>query len=653
MTLQHCWAFEAGSIQSYILETGRLADAVGASLLVDRLTGDLSDSRAEDQDLLSVVLRAIAAATGKDCVSALPIRWSRRGGGAFIAFFDDEDLLRRTRLLWHAALHANAPGLRWADGVASVESASEGQGADKRAAAAALRACQLAGRSDQARLPEAGPLVLRVPRTGQPAATRARLGKKGLEPVDATTVKRRLHATARQGLRVLTDRFCDDPLLVWPRNMEEADQLDDEELLSMEAPMAAAQRFPFVDGEHEVAFLHADGNGLGLQLQKLHRDAKEHEYVAKYKTFSAAVSGATREAARHATEQILRPHAKRNAPQAPLTMPARPLVLGGDDLSMILRADLALPFAICFMEKFEETSRRLLEGMNTGARWGKLTAACGIAFVKPTFPFADAHRLAEHLCMEAKRGIKLETAALDEASTNTLQSEINQAAQAAVVARAGSDQALQGAADAKAKSRAAALVRAAEKAETQLAALRNKLRKLDARMPQSALAFQRVTTSLVQPGRPEVQLDASATTFKLGHAAYVLPRGDEKTNLPRWTDLEAFAEVLAGEASPRGPARKLLTDISEDAAAAKEGYRRWQSLRARERSLSQPEKQTRLDDINGLLQKLKVDPNSELPLGPEGTPWPDALLLAELMALREQRRAASAVVEANELEQGR
>ena len=44
MPTYHCWTFECGSIQSFIFETGRLADAVGASLLVDRLTGDLDET---------------------------------------------------------------------------------------------------------------------------------------------------------------------------------------------------------------------------------------------------------------------------------------------------------------------------------------------------------------------------------------------------------------------------------------------------------------------------------------------------------------------------------------------------------------------------------------------------------------------------------
>ena len=79
MPLNHCWAFECGSIQAFILETGRLADAVGASLLIDRLTGDLDEAAGATASLLQCVLNATKAAA--------EVEFSRRGGGSFIAFF--------------------------------------------------------------------------------------------------------------------------------------------------------------------------------------------------------------------------------------------------------------------------------------------------------------------------------------------------------------------------------------------------------------------------------------------------------------------------------------------------------------------------------------------------------------------------------------
>ena len=614
----HAWAFEAGSIQGYILETGRLADAVGASLLVDRLTGDLGDDQRECNDLLSVVLRTVG-------LGQSDITFSRRGGGAFIAFFGNLELLRRTRLLWQAALHANAPGLRWADGVASD---AQQPGAEKRAAQGALRACQQASRMDQARLPEAGPLVLRVARTGQPAAARVRLGKKGLEAVDAATLARRLHSTTRAGLRVLTERFSNEPDLVWPRNMEAADEDQVDGAGCGDSAMGAALRFPFVDGDHEVAFLHADGNGLGVLLQRLQREAKDDEYVAKYAVFSEAVSGATREAAAFATETVLRGQARRNAKGAALTMPARPLVLGGDDLSLIIRADLALPFAVAFMQKFEELSARKLTVMAMGRNWGKLTSACGIAFVKSSFPFTEAHRLAEHLCREAKSAIKAEAAAADAVKAGKAEALIAKARAKAADARASANTASASAVNAKDKKKAAKLELTANNLEVEARKQEKNAEHLPQTMPHSALSLRRVTTSQIEEDRPAVELPGKL--YSLGHLSYVLADAPN-TQLPRWSDLEALGQLLAGDTSPRGPTRRLLTDLYEDPAMARERYRKWRSERRKDPSVkATPAGRSKLDDIDDLLAKLGLPPGHELPLGDAGTPWPDALLVAEL-----------------------
>jgi hypothetical protein len=537
---RHCWAFEAGSIQAFILETGRLADAVGASLLVDRLTGDLGEE-ADAGDLLSVVLKAAGAGSGD-------VRFSRRGGGAFIAFFDDAALLRRVRCLWHAALHVNAPGLRWADGVASHPTSF------KDAAAGALAACQVASRTEAVRLPEAVPPALRVARTGQPAVARQRLGAKGMEPVDAATLARRRHATAAHRLRALTNRFSAQPGLVWPRDMEAYDPGDD--VADLEAASPGAGRFPFAGGDREVAFLHADGNGLGVLLRELAK-ASEKDYLESYAHFSRAVSLATREAAAEATEQVLLAQTRSNG-DGTRTVPARPLVLGGDDLSIIVRADLALPFAEAFLKAFEARTKARLSGVRwPGGRLSGLTAACGVAFVNASFPFQAAADLAERLCARAKRAIK---------------------------------------AEAKVHTRAT---------------------------PLSGIAVHRVTTALADEDLPLVSWNG--LDWPLGQEAYVLAPERPSPGLPRWEDLLALAGRLGRDASPRGPARRLLIDLKRDMVAARETYRRWRELR-------QATDAQGLQSTDALLKRLGVT-DATLPLGRLGTPWPDALLVAELTEL--------------------
>jgi hypothetical protein len=382
-----CWAFEARSIQDYLFETGRLADAVGASLLVDRLTGDLADAQAAPagacDDLLSSVLRA-AGAQGR-------LRFSRRAGGAFVAFADERALLVRARLLWHAALLANAPGLRWSDGLAAGDDAQQ-------AARAALAQAQARGQFDPPRLPEASAAQRRVPRTGQPAQRLQRLGAKGLEPVDAATTARRRHRAA--AARRLTARFADLPGLRWPTDLDpqppaEADGDDD-------------SAFPFVGGNRDVAFVHADGNGLGVLLRRLDGVEPAARYIEVCAGFSLAISRATQAAAAQATAEVLLPACVGSR------VPARPLVLGGDDLQVIVRADLATGFVASYLQAFEQHSARhlapLCEVLGLAAGQG-LTAAAGVLVAKANYPFAAAAARAGSLCERAKRAIKREAAA--------------------------------------------------------------------------------------------------------------------------------------------------------------------------------------------------------------------------------------------------
>jgi hypothetical protein len=78
---------------------------------------------------------------------------------------------------------------------------------------------------------------------------------------------------------------------------------------------------------------------------------------------------------------------------------ARPVVLGGDDVTFLVDAAYALPFTYHFLLAFEEET----------ARFGPaLTACAGVAFVKTGFPFHAGHDLAESLCKAAKVGLRTE-----------------------------------------------------------------------------------------------------------------------------------------------------------------------------------------------------------------------------------------------------
>ena len=96
----------------------------------------------------------------------------------------------------------------------------------------------------------------------------------------------------------------------------------------------------------------------------------------------------------------------------------RPIVLSGDDHTLICRADLALEYVKAFIGNFEKQTKELLgndasnqpegnllQGVFKGGE-NFLTACAGIAFIKSSYPFYYGYQLAEALCDKAKKNTK-------------------------------------------------------------------------------------------------------------------------------------------------------------------------------------------------------------------------------------------------------
>lgn len=148
-----------------------------------------------------------------------------------------------------------------------------------------------------------------------------------------------------------------------------------------------------------IAIIHADGNGLGKVVQTV---GKKKDV---YKVFSQKLSEATTEAAHQAYKEVSWPFDAREA------IPIRPVVLSGDDMTVIIRGDIALDYANAFIVAFEKETRKALgdilrsEHVFADDR-DYLTACAGIAFIKSSFPFYYGYELAEVLCGQAKKDTK-------------------------------------------------------------------------------------------------------------------------------------------------------------------------------------------------------------------------------------------------------
>jgi len=309
----HAYVFEARGIQRFILEGGRLRDVVGASELIEWMSTRLPD------DVVA------AAGVGDE------VRFARRAGGAVTVLARDREALERFAALWSLAVRQALPGIEVQHGL--------GSGPSELEALAAARERALASRNRPTpSFPQAGPVTARSGRTGRPAV--AAHPKDGL--VDEATSRKRLFS----GGTDLARRF--DPQSRrehWPRVLT-PEPGDDPEAV-----------FPFAGERRYVGIVHADGNGLGQIIQRLSAEIESRGmgYADFFGGFSEALAQAGRQAAEAATRRVLAP-----ARAGDGRYPACPVVLGGEDLAILVRGDLAVGFARAFLEAFERESRARL-----------------------------------------------------------------------------------------------------------------------------------------------------------------------------------------------------------------------------------------------------------------------------------------------------
>ena len=136
-----------------------------------------------------------------------------------------------------------------------------------------------------------------------------------------------------------------------------------------------------------IAVIHADGNGLGQVVQKIAKQG-----TAALAEFSRKLDDANKKSAQSAFREI-----NEKYDLGSTKIPIRPIVLSGDDFTMICRGDFALDYAKSFIKHFEE---------ETGKNGDMLTACAGIAYVKSSFPFYYGYEMAESLCSAAKADAK-------------------------------------------------------------------------------------------------------------------------------------------------------------------------------------------------------------------------------------------------------
>jgi hypothetical protein len=159
-----------------------------------------------------------------------------------------------------------------------------------------------------------------------------------------------------------------------------------------------------------IAVVHADGNGLGKRIKAYTAQADSNrETVARMRRISQEVNWAGQTALCTVRDWLLKSLTWDHAKSADRLedrwqkenfirlnqdfLPVRPIVYGGDDITLVCDGRLGLPLAAELIKAFAQ--QKLSDGE-------PIYACAGVAVVHSHYPFARAYALAENLCRDAK-----------------------------------------------------------------------------------------------------------------------------------------------------------------------------------------------------------------------------------------------------------
>lgn len=203
--------------------------------------------------------------------------------------------------------------------------------------------------------------------------------------------------------------------LVFFRNVtsESGDSKEElEEALASERALGNRKRW---------AVVCMDGNDMGLQIKKTleQKSQQQAETTNWFRNFSKSLAECTEEAFQAALEYVVGQWLEKERDnldsycfqlngQNYLVLPFRPLILGGDDVTILCHSSYAMAFVEKMSLEFEKISRE--KAKKISGLWpatnGKLTISGGVLFCKTSFPLAMAIEYADALLANAKSSFR-------------------------------------------------------------------------------------------------------------------------------------------------------------------------------------------------------------------------------------------------------
>jgi len=350
-------------IQSFIFETGLLKEIAGASDLIEDLCS-------KDGSIKKLIGN-----------SSTSIDWLLNAAGNIRFLTEDKDILAKIVMQWPMIVANEAPGMTVSQAIVEYEGSLSSEYFDE--------------------------LETKL-RTQREISRRAEF--PGLIAVERSRI------TGKPSSKRYSGKLMDEGSLAKSNRVSVAGNLMSKiipENWSSDAKKTA--RFPYdisaitsTNDSGWIAVIHADGNNLGNVIRRISTNKAVNEIKSKdvLVDFSKGVSKATISAAQDAFKAVIpRPEVSDRS-----KYPIRPVIIGGDDITIICRADIALKFTKSFLELFRKYSKEYLSPIgkkcNLEILENGLSACAGVAFVKTHYPFHYAVTLATDLCNKAKKSAK-------------------------------------------------------------------------------------------------------------------------------------------------------------------------------------------------------------------------------------------------------
>jgi len=347
------------SIQSYIFQTNKLKEIAGASELVEHTcTTMFAKILGKEIEELKADPNAIRNAAGN-------IRY----------IFTNEIECRKVVKNFPKLILETAPGVLISQAVVKAD----GRPTDQHFYELEKRLT--AQRNNPIRPVDLGYMAVNTSRrTGLPSVCKVPDGDNDL-PIDRVTLLKQKQKPTKLNQAFFKEYFIEDRLTT-----------EVEEITKSNG-----------DNYNWLAVIHADGNNMGQALQNLNKETiAQQDYGKASKKFSEVIDKSTKAAA-HSAFMASIPKQELDGAG---TIPFRPIIVGGDDLTVVCRADLALKFTQYYLEEFEKQTKQNFTEVGFISLKNGLTACAGIAYIKVNYPFHYAVDLAEALCSQAKKVAK-------------------------------------------------------------------------------------------------------------------------------------------------------------------------------------------------------------------------------------------------------